>query len=105
MTSGKHVSRGRLKGESPRIVPRGAVWKEKSRVTLEGLGIHVRVEEFNSRGSWTRKDNEMGIQNSKKPNCGKKSVFEVREIWNKTLKLHTEHTQIVTLKNYIVQGK
>ncbi|KAI5984194.1 hypothetical protein F5J12DRAFT_787608 [Pisolithus orientalis] len=38
MTSGKHVTRGKLKGEFPRINPRGAAWKEKSRITLEGVG-------------------------------------------------------------------
>lgn len=37
-TKGKHVTRGRLKGEFPRIVPRDAVWKEKLRIKLEGSG-------------------------------------------------------------------
>ncbi|KIO01571.1 hypothetical protein M404DRAFT_149769, partial [Pisolithus tinctorius Marx 270] len=31
-----HVSREKLKGEFPRIVPRGAVWKEKLRITRRG---------------------------------------------------------------------
>ncbi|KAI6015150.1 hypothetical protein F5J12DRAFT_781194 [Pisolithus orientalis] len=89
MTSGKCVTRGKLKGEFPRIDLRGATWKEKLRITLEGVGEYVQgLQNLIPEGCGCMRNSKMGIQNSKRLIGGEKSVFE-----------------IVTLKNYIVQGK
>ncbi|KAI6144939.1 hypothetical protein BKA82DRAFT_28153 [Pisolithus tinctorius] len=61
-TSGKRATRGRVKGEFPRIVPRGTVWKERSRKGLEAVGKFERESRNLIPGRCRRvRSSKMGI--------------------------------------------